>query len=429
MSVNALVTGPVETESAAAGLGVVESVYDLSQALSSGSWLAVGLTGVGAALDVAAAVVDPFGSLIAAGLGWLMEHLQPLKGWLNDLTGDSAAVAGFAATWDNIASAMGAAGDELTRVVRADLDGMAGASVVAYATYANGLAERLRATKASAGSVAGALRTCAMVVQAVHDVVRDTLAQLVGSIISWAAEALLTLGLATPAIVGQVSTRVSSLATRIGKSVTDVITSAKALKNLVGALKDALVDLARSARRGAAGAADEVTDVVVRQADNAAQNAGVAFFGPSNLKYYLRADPTLGTASSPFFHMPLQDGLIVRNADDALRYTGNAPSVLDEVVRAGKDGTDPEIFGLAFPTDGLSSRVPTPADAGGWPHYLEGGHTAVRIDDAPGMPGTGGYLVNPTRERVVPGGPPVPDGSVLFTIAPDGSWVPLKVFP
>lgn len=57
-----------------------------------------------------------------------------------------------------------------------------------------------------------------MVVQAVHDLVRDTLAQLVGSIISWAAEAVFTLGLATPpVIVGQVSTRVSSLATRVGR--------------------------------------------------------------------------------------------------------------------------------------------------------------------------------------------------------------------
>ncbi|MCC2307977.1 ADP-ribosyltransferase [Cellulomonas chengniuliangii] len=248
MSANPLVAGPVNTSSAFGGLGVVESVADLCSALESGSWLSTGMAGVGAVMDVAATVIDPLGSLIAAGLGWLMEHLQPLKGWLNDLTGDAGAVLGFAGTWDNVAGAMGAAGDELVRVVRADLEDMSGESITAYAAYADALAERIRVTGDSASAMGSALTTCAMVVQVVHDLVRDTLAQLVGSIISWAAEAVFTLGLATPVIVGQVSTRVSSLATKVGKSVTDVLTSAKSLKNLLEAMKDALRQLAGSVR-------------------------------------------------------------------------------------------------------------------------------------------------------------------------------------
>jgi hypothetical protein len=55
-------------------------------------------------------------------------------------------------------------------------------------------------------------------------------------------------------IVGQVSTRVSSLATRIGRSVTDVITSAKSLKGLLEALKEALAGLARGVRTKLPGA-------------------------------------------------------------------------------------------------------------------------------------------------------------------------------
>ena len=248
MTANPLVAGPVDTSTAFGGAGVLESVTDLCSSLESGSWVAIGLSGVGAALDVAATVIDPLGSLIGAGLGWLMEHLEPLKGWLNDLTGDAGAVLGFAGTWQNVADAMGAAGDELTRVVRADLEAMTGASIEAYAAYADGLADRIRATGGSASAIGGALKTCAMVVQVVHDLVRDTLASLVGSIISWAAEAVFTLGLATPVIVGQVSTRVSSLATKVGRSVTDVISSAKSLKNLLEALQDVLRRLASGVR-------------------------------------------------------------------------------------------------------------------------------------------------------------------------------------
>jgi hypothetical protein len=283
VSANPLVADAVDTSTAFGGAGLLESVSDLSSSLRSGNWLASGLSGVGVALDTAATVADPLGSLIAAGLGWLMEHLEPLKGWLNDLTGDAGAVLGHAATWESVAGAMTGAGDELDRVVRADLEAMSGAAITAYAAYANGLADRVRAAGDSASAMGSALRTCSTVVQVVHDLVRDTLAQLVGSIISWAAEVVFTLGLATPVVVTQVATRVSSLATRIGRSVIDVLTSAKSLKNLLEAMRDALARLASGVRgrlpgSGAAGsgAAEVAGDAARRSGADLAGDAGRA---------------------------------------------------------------------------------------------------------------------------------------------------------
>jgi hypothetical protein len=96
--------------------------------------------------------------------------------------------------------------------------------------------------------MASALRTCSTVVQVVHDLVRDTLAQLVGSIISWVSTLVMTAGLATPYVASQVATRVSSIATRVGRSVIDVISTGKSLKNLLEAMKDALAQLASGVR-------------------------------------------------------------------------------------------------------------------------------------------------------------------------------------
>lgn len=248
MTANPLVVGPVDTSTAFGGAMLLDSLSQLSASLESGDWVSAGLAGVGVALDAVATAVDPLGSLIAAGLGWLMEHLEPLKGWLNDLTGDAGAVLGFAGTWDNVASAMTGAGDELNRIVTADLEAMSGASIVAYGAYANGLADRVRAAGTSASSMASALRTCSTVVQVVHDLVRDTLAQLVGSIISWVSTLVVTAGLATPYVASQVATRVSSIATRVGRSVIDVISTGKSLKNLLEAMKDALAQLASGVR-------------------------------------------------------------------------------------------------------------------------------------------------------------------------------------
>ena len=92
------------------------------------------------------------------------------------------------------------------------------------------------------------------------------------------------------------------------------------------------------------------------------------------------------------------------------------------VARAYMNGEP--AYGVALPTEGLGIRLPTAADAGEWPHFLEGGRTTVRTA-AP----NGGYLLNTTRESVVPGGSPMPTGSVLFRLGPSGTWIPLRRWP
>lgn len=59
-------------------------------------------------------------------------------------------------------------------------------------------------------------------------------------------------------------------------------------------------------------------------------------------------------------------------------------------------------------------------DAGGWPHFLPGGHTAVRVGDE--------WIVNSTREFVVDGGVPMPTGTMLFKLLDGGVWKPFAMF-
>lgn len=145
------------------------------------------------------------------------------------------------------------------------------------------------------------------------------------------------------------------------------------------------------------------------------EQMGVYFFGERGLPYLDRTEATLGRAGEVHFFMPLQDARIIRNASDAARHTGNAPSVLEAYVNGRS------VYGIAFPTRGLNVRIPTTADSGGYPHFLEGGRTAVRTADP-----NGGYLINRTRELVTPGGQQMPNGSNMFRVNPDGSWTPVR---
>ena len=130
-----------------------------------------------------------------------------------------------------------------------------------------------------------------------------------------------------------------------------------------------------------------------------------AIFGDSNLHRYTGPTPTLGPKGGTFFVMSGDDVALVHDAASAARYTGMSPSTLKAYQTGG------DVHAILFPAEHIAHRVPTPADAGGWPHYLEGGYTAVLLEGP-----KAGYLVNPVREFVIDGGRAPPPGSVLVTI-------------
>jgi len=168
-----------------------------------------------------------------------MDHLEPLKGWLNDLTGDAGEVQAFSQTWTNIAQQLAQAGADLQRYV-ADVETQAGETMEAYRRFQQDAGKHIDMAGQISGAFATGLGIASTIVQVVHDLVRDAIAQIVGSAISWAAEAVFSLGLATPWIIEQVSTRVASLVEKVGGKLTDLLSAVKKLKALLDKAKDLL---------------------------------------------------------------------------------------------------------------------------------------------------------------------------------------------
>ncbi|HWC83747.1 MAG TPA: hypothetical protein VG756_27630 [Pseudonocardiaceae bacterium] len=56
----------------------------------------IGFSVVSAALDTVALIMDPFAKLIAAGLGWLIEHVSFLRKGLDELAGNPDAIKAMA---------------------------------------------------------------------------------------------------------------------------------------------------------------------------------------------------------------------------------------------------------------------------------------------------------------------------------------------
>ena len=447
MTANPLVATRVTMTTPLSGTFLLEDCETIGSGIRNGDWLEGGMGAFGAVADGVAMAVDPLGSVLAMGFGWLIDHMWPIKDWFSDLTGDAGEVAAFAATWDNIATHMQGVSDELTRTL-ADLDDQHGQFFDTYRKFQGENAAHAAAAGHLASAMGVGMQIASTIVKIVHDMTRDALTQLAGTAISAATTAALTLGFGTPWAVAQVATRVSALSARIGKYVTKLV---KAVKELLPRLEDAArlfrslrkaldeaLESGKGALRTAVRKSDDVRtpmtyDELVQERISSGtwEDPGVApswasssnraetFFGEPALKYFVddknvpHAHLTLGAPGRPAFLMPSEDAALITSRADLVTQTGRAPSV-EAAVNSGE-----RIFGISVPTHDLDMRTPTFNDATDPitgkmnPNFAPGGQTAVQDQ--------GLFTGNRTREATVDGGGAMPPGGFLFEWLSDGS--------
>ena len=247
---NPLVAERKDTTTPLAGTFLLEDGEALVQAINDKDWVAGGLAVLGGAFDAAAAASDPIGTLIAMGLGWVLDHVQPFNTWLEQLTGDADQVKAHAATWKNVQKHLQATAEAMVSYVTTDLADMNGRTITAYQGAAGDITRVINAAGTWAGAIGTALEITAFIVQFVHDFVRDAISEVVGSILSYAAELIATVGLAWPIVAEQIATRIASLIGQVGRNVKNLVTSARNLvkkltdlKSLFHTLKNKLDDL------------------------------------------------------------------------------------------------------------------------------------------------------------------------------------------
>jgi hypothetical protein len=96
-----------EGASPLAGVSISDDVYHACEDVFTEGNALNGLFDLGAlAVDSWMMFEDPFGSLIAYGVGWLMEHIPGLSDVWNKLSGDPEEISAVASTWQNIANSL-----------------------------------------------------------------------------------------------------------------------------------------------------------------------------------------------------------------------------------------------------------------------------------------------------------------------------------
>ncbi|GAA2690879.1 hypothetical protein LV78_002984 [Actinosynnema pretiosum] len=191
--------------------------------------LDVTFAAIGAASSMAMLAVDPFGTILGAGIGWLIEHVTFLREPLDQLMGDPDDVnANVAATKANAVEMRVLA--ETHRNTLAQPQEWSGQSQEAFKASMAALGEELDSLANAVEQKAKIVAVCGMLVQVLRDIVRDMIAQFLGSLlagaIAAAAAAVFTFGASIAGFI----------AYAVGKAVALGVNIASRLARLVGGL-------------------------------------------------------------------------------------------------------------------------------------------------------------------------------------------------
>jgi RHS repeat-associated protein len=233
---NPLVAPVKDSTTAVSGVSLLESATDLKSAIESGDWASVAMGSVGTALDALSMAMDPFGAILAAGVGWLIEHVGPLKEALNALTGNADEIAAQSETWANVAKELESVSTDLVDMVKTDLGGWTGPAADTYRQRAEDTSTLLASAQKGCEGASSGVKTAGEVVAAVRALVRDIIAELIGHLISWALQVVFTLGIGLTWVVPQVVAAVAKTASKISGLTTKLV---KALQALMPLLKRA----------------------------------------------------------------------------------------------------------------------------------------------------------------------------------------------
>ncbi|GAB3070219.1 hypothetical protein [Nocardioides zeae] len=209
------------------GGAVVDTLASTAEALERGDWAEAGLLTLCSVSEVGDLLSDPVGALVGAGIGFLLERIEPLHQFLDHLAGNPDAVLAQAATWDAVARGLAATAADYEGEVTTVTADWEGAAAAAYSTYGRARSLAVHACSVAATGVAASVQLASSLVAGVRQVVRETIAEIVAWLLPMAP--VLISGVGTGPTLVSLGMRVRSAVQRIGELAQRLIASVRGL--------------------------------------------------------------------------------------------------------------------------------------------------------------------------------------------------------
>ncbi|QUQ67923.1 hypothetical protein [Kutzneria sp. CA-103260] len=231
------------------GSGMISDVANTAKDLANGDALGVAMDGAASAMDTLGVIEDPLGSLLSAGIGWLIEHLDFLRKPLDLLAGNPGEIAAQAATWTNIGAEMKKIGEDYQKSIGADVPQWKSAAGDSYRAKGKELAESLSAFAEAADGAAGGITLGGVLVGTERGIIRDLISTFVGKMIERAIIALAsswcTFGASVAAFIADAVAEGSIVAGKCASRISKVLDQLAQLMGKFGKLGHAVEALAQ----------------------------------------------------------------------------------------------------------------------------------------------------------------------------------------
>lgn len=227
------------------GLAVFDTLYNAAQDLRSGDVTNLVDSAQGLIEEAGNLMLDPVGGIAGSVIEWIMQHVDPLKSWVNQLTGDSGQVYGMSASWESISSSLASIAEELESAAASDFADMHGEAVGAYQERQTVVYSAINGVSEASGAFGEALSKVADSVDNIHDAVVSAIADIVVTCFEVAAEEICSLGLATPAAAAQVTSKTSKWVNRIEPVLEVLMSALQAITAIYAVMTSAGNDLTR----------------------------------------------------------------------------------------------------------------------------------------------------------------------------------------
>ena len=224
-------------ENSYSGAGFFEAALGLNEAVKENDKVAIGIGSAGMALETLGLVLDPIGSLLTAGIGWLIEHISILRWPLDVMMGDpvgiqaaDAAITAEKAKLEQWAQGHQSALDRL-------LQEWSGDAADAFKKSMDAVTDQLGALGGYVETAGKNMKIAGGLVGAFRGIVRDLIAMLLATIIKGAliaaALAPVTFGASIAVFIG---TTIGAVATALGKVGAKIAQLVKKLAELLSSM-------------------------------------------------------------------------------------------------------------------------------------------------------------------------------------------------
>ena len=175
-------------------LGPIGDIRDAVIQLDAGDWKGGAESALSAVQGIGELALGGLGGLISYGVDILLNYVDPLKFWMDQLTGDSAQVNGMAMTWASIGDSLRSTASELDSGSSSAMQNMKGESVSRYLSRQGQVVASINTLADASATVGRAVAKAAELVKKTHDYVCKLISDIIGEAVEGVAFAGLTLG-------------------------------------------------------------------------------------------------------------------------------------------------------------------------------------------------------------------------------------------